>query len=96
MKRVTSGPHASWVLGGGSKVLIGSTVVGYVRDEEAEKSRLLVCAPLTVPLYFPDSLVGLCVRCQRHVQFRPYAPKRPLRVCIPCRKSDLSIVGGHA
>ena len=37
--------------------------VQVVSDAEAEKADAVVCAPVTIPLYFADNLTGPCADC---------------------------------
>ncbi len=55
-----------------------------VSPEDAEKSDFVVCAPETVPLYFPDNLTGECADCGDPIQWRPHAPRTPPKICMRC------------
>ena len=59
--------------------------VDVVEDgDAAEIADVVICRLVTSPLMMPDNLVGHCSKCFRMVQFRPYAPKTPMRVCDEC------------
>lgn len=58
--------------------------VEFVTPEQAEEMDVLVCVPWTTPPLLPDNQRGTCAMCQGRVQLRPYAPKRPMRVCVDC------------
>lgn len=53
-------------------------------DEECEQADAVVCAPVTVPLYFRDNIVGPCADCGDMLQWRPHAPKKPPKICMRC------------
>jgi len=55
-----------------------------VSDEEAEKAEFLVCVRVGQPTPFDDNETGVCSKCGAEVQFRPYAPKTPQRLCMEC------------
>lgn len=53
-------------------------------DEECEAADFVVCAAMTVPLYFADNLTGPCSDCGDLLQWRPHAPKKPPKICVRC------------
>lgn len=53
-------------------------------DDDAEHVDIVVCRLVTTPLLEPDNLLANCMKCFRMVQFRPYAPKKPPRMCDEC------------
>lgn len=55
-----------------------------VSVEEAETADMCICMPWHGPHDFNDNIRGVCVGCGVAVRFRPYAPKRPPKVCIGC------------
>lgn len=59
-------------------------------DGDAEQVDVVVCRLVTDPLIEPDNLVGNCMKCFRMVQFRPYAPKKPPRLCDECAVPEMS------
>lgn len=58
--------------------------VKVVSDEEAERADYLVCLRADLPTPFDDNETGECCKCGVAVQFRPYSPKAPPRVCFEC------------
>jgi hypothetical protein len=57
---------------------------------EAEAADVVVCIELTQPLAFPDNIIDICSKCGRPIQYRPNAPKRPPKVCLPCVQPKLN------
>lgn len=55
-----------------------------VSDAEAETAEIYVCMPWVGPHNYDDDQRGVCVACGVAVRYRPYAPKRPAKVCIDC------------
>lgn len=55
-----------------------------VSDDEAEACAYVVCVLATAQTPFDDNELGTCCKCQRAVQFRPHAPKKPPRICMEC------------
>lgn len=55
-------------------------------DGAAETYDVLVCAPFTIEngLVFADNRTGVCAECGRAIQWRPYAPTKPKRLCYLC------------
>lgn len=51
---------------------------------EAEGSDALVCVPWSNPPILADNARGLCEQCWITLQFRPDAPKRPMKLCCEC------------
>lgn len=66
------------------RVTIDGFPVEIVTDAEAETADMMICIRWTMPPMYPDNQRGTCSRCGHAVQFRPYAPKRPARVCVNC------------
>lgn len=56
---------------------------------DGEDASCCVCIPVTDPLAFPDNLVGKCSMCGCSIQYRPHAPKKPPKVCLPCIVPEL-------
>jgi hypothetical protein len=52
--------------------------------KDCEDASYLVCVLATMTSPFTDNERGVCSICERAVIFRPYAPKRPPRICIDC------------
>jgi hypothetical protein len=53
-------------------------------DELPDDVQFVVVIPLTVPLAYPDNLLGVCSACGRAVQFRPATAPAPIKLCVPC------------
>lgn len=49
-----------------------------------ETARIVICAPTTLPAFFPDDLEGTCALCQQGVRFRPHVPARRVLICLQC------------
>jgi len=45
---------------------------------------ILICKTLTMPLMFPDNVVGECAECGCAVQHRPHAPPDCALQCMDC------------
>ena len=58
--------------------------ISAVSTEEAETADMYVCAYWDGPVYFDDDQRGICVGCNVALRFRPYGPKRPMKVCPMC------------
>jgi hypothetical protein len=52
--------------------------------DEAEDADAVVCIRLTSPLMLPDNEIGLCSVCGEAIQFRPFGPKSPPKICWEC------------
>lgn len=64
---------------------IAGIPVTVVSQDEAENAGMVGCIRYHgVMLYFSDNEIGTCSRCGHQVQFRPYAPKKPPKVCMEC------------
>jgi len=59
-----------------------------ISDNNGEDCDYLVCPPISRPLCAPDNLVGHCATCRRMIQFRPHAPKSPVRICTACARKQ--------
>jgi hypothetical protein len=68
----------------GERVIIGPATVEVVSAEDAEKADIVVCMRLGASTPFTDNLVGTCNDCGHPIIFRPYAPKKPTKVCLEC------------
>lgn len=55
-------------------------------EEEAEQADFVICQPidLDTPLLFQDNIITRCGDCDRDIQHRPHAPRRPLKLCLIC------------
>jgi hypothetical protein len=49
---------------------------------------LMVCMPLTDPLFLSDNVVASCSRCSSPIQHRPYNPPGLRLVCPDCLTPD--------
>jgi hypothetical protein len=43
-----------------------------------------ICCMAWPPLLLPDNIRAPCATCGRMIQYRPDAPRRPLKVCARC------------
>ena len=50
---------------------------------------IVICAPVTTPLYFADNELGQCSACQRGVQHRPHIPRPSRLMCFECAGREL-------
>ena len=55
-----------------------------VSDEEAERADFAVCCRVGMSTPFTDNLTGVCAHCGHAIFWRPYMPKRPIKICIQC------------
>ena len=53
-------------------------------DGNGEHADVVVCMRLTQPLLMPDNEIGLCSECGEAIQYRPYVPKLPRKMCLEC------------
>lgn len=60
-------------------------------EEEAEASDFVACVPASVLMLVPDNVITECVDCRIPVQHRPYAPKKPPKVCLTCAMKRVEI-----
>lgn len=67
-----------------------SMKVEFVTTGQAD---IIVCMEWTSPPILPDNQRGRCAMCGHVVQFRPDAPKKPMRVCVSCVPG---VIRGHA
>jgi hypothetical protein len=66
------------------KVRIAGLDVEVVPEHIAETVAFMVCAKWDGPVYFTDDVRAVCVACGVAIRHRPYAPKRPPKVCMTC------------
>jgi len=52
--------------------------------EEAAKGTYWVCGYATGPVFAADDVLTVCALCGIGVRHRPYAPPKPLKICIGC------------
>jgi hypothetical protein len=64
--------------------LINGVPVTFATTEEAEGCEFLVCVEWTTPPLFRDNIRSTCGGCGTPLQHRPYAPRKPMRVCVEC------------
>jgi hypothetical protein len=55
-----------------------------ITPAEAEAHDVTVCMPWSDPLILPDNARGGCALCGIALQFRPDAPRRPMKLCLEC------------
>jgi ribosomal protein L37E len=69
-----------------STVEIAGVPVTVVSDDEAHLADFVVCirADSSAATDFDDNETGVCSRCSTAIVFRPYIPKGPPRICLPC------------
>lgn len=65
----------------GDTVEIGGVEAKVTSDAEAENACMVVCGRISG---FQDDVRTTCSRCGAMVFHRPYAPKRPPKVCGGC------------
>ena len=58
--------------------------VEIVSNEAAERADWVICVPWSVPAIYDDDERGECFICGEPVRFRPYMPKTPPKLCLPC------------
>lgn len=58
--------------------------INIVSDEEAETADVVVCVRVGTPSPFTDNLVGHCLHCGHAILYRPYVPKKPVKICMQC------------
>lgn len=75
------------------KIEIYGLPVEVVSEEEAEKSSMVVCMPSWAPSPFDDNVIAQCADCHCEIIHRPYAPKTPPKVCVPCAMKRLDAEG---
>jgi hypothetical protein len=71
----------------GDTVELGGIPVQIGSEEECEATDFVVCVPRSCfprDKCFPDNVETVCCDCGTAVIHRPYAPKRPPRICIGC------------
>lgn len=68
--------------------------VTIVSDEEAETADCVVCMLADYPTPFSDNVFTVCADCSSAIQHRPYAPKKPRKLCIDCAMAR--VTGGNA
>lgn len=67
-----------------SKLLVDAFTLKPVNSEQAEAADYCVCLRKEDATPFSDNEFGVCCACGAEVQFRPYMPKRPPKICLPC------------
>jgi hypothetical protein len=69
----------------GTRATINGLPVTVVSEEEAETCDVLICMRKTDdPGTFKDNVEDSCSKCSHAVVMRPYAPKKPKRICMVC------------
>jgi hypothetical protein len=53
-------------------------------DKECATVDYMVCVTLDTPTRFTDNKVSNCAICGVPIQYRPYMPEKPTKVCIKC------------
>jgi len=61
--------------------------IAMISATEAETRDVLVCIAWTTPPRLPDNQRASCGHCGCALQHRPYAPRRPLKLCMTCAMS---------
>lgn len=69
-------PIDGWKSGRGRRITA-------VSAEDAEKADMCICMPVG-PSRFDDNEIGTCADCGCAIMFRPYNPKKPVKVCFAC------------
>lgn len=65
----------------GDTIEVGGLKAKIASDEECEASAFVVCGAES---HWADDVKTTCSACGTTVFHRPYAPKKPPRICIPC------------
>lgn len=55
-----------------------------ISAEEAEAIGALACSFADQPRTFTDDVETNCADCQKAIIHRPTAPKKPVKLCVPC------------
>lgn len=58
--------------------------VTVVSDEVAEQATAVACAPWSFDSPFTDDVRTDCAICGAAIRHRPYVPKKPPKLCLPC------------
>lgn len=72
------------------KALLGVDLTESIKEKidshEAEECSFVVCqvVDLDHPNYYPDNIITQCSVCNCDIQHRPYAPKKPPKLCVSC------------
>jgi hypothetical protein len=62
----------------------GGPLVDVVPDDVAATADIVVCVRQGAPVHFPDDVLDVCAGCGVGIRYRPYIPKRPMKLCVPC------------
>lgn len=57
--------------------------------DDVKDAQLVVCAPATEPLYFPDNVRGVCSFCGLTLQHRPHIPAGVPLACMACAAASM-------
>jgi hypothetical protein len=70
----------------GKHIQIGGVPITVASDEECEKADFVVCVlkGQEEERFKKDNIYTTCHICGREITHRPYVPKTPPKVCIPC------------
>ena len=66
------------------KATVAGIPIEIVSGQECEKADWWVCVPWSTPARFPNDIRGTCCACGMAVRHRPYAPKKPPKICVRC------------
>jgi len=61
-----------------------------VSPEECEKATYVVCTTADTPNPWPDNLYTNCGICGVAIQYRPYMPTTPMKICFECFLKTMS------
>jgi hypothetical protein len=53
-------------------------------DEECAAAQYLVCTTADTPNPWHDNKLGNCAICAVPIQYRPYMPEKPMKICMKC------------
>lgn len=64
----------------------GATLPDSIPRGDGEDADFVVCQLINLDheIYFDDNVITDCTRCGERIQHRPYAPKKPPKICIKC------------
>jgi hypothetical protein len=65
-------------------IKLGGLEVKVVSEAEAEATDACICMLADYNSPFTDNEFGVCSKCGAAVMFRPYMPKKPPKICMPC------------
>lgn len=58
--------------------------------DDSEDVDFVICTFASDPTPFTDNVRGVCSRCGAAIQWRPYVPTKPKKVCLGCGAQAIS------